>query len=124
MNVRSEIAAIVAGTVILAAGVALELAGKVAPPELWVAGTAALTGGVALATPSSPSSALAGELSKLAGYLASTAPPTTAAPQSAPEATAQGDGPAAVTPLGSPLATADPAPATSPATFVRVPGPP
>lgn len=112
MNLRTEVAAIVAGTVILAGGVALELAGKVAPPELWVAGTAAITGGVGLALPGSSSSALVGELERLAGYLGSKAPPSTTAPEPAPAATPH---PAALSgdATSSPSVSADPAPASS-----------
>lgn len=122
MNVRTEVTAIVAGVMILGGGVALELAGHQAPPEIRVAGTGALTGGLGFAIPGSSTTpaaaaselgeALKGELAKLAGYTGLKAP--AAAPQSVPAATASTqDGPAAVA-LASPPATAAPAPATQP----------
>jgi hypothetical protein len=119
MPKQTEIVAIVAGTLMIAGGVALQLAGKPAPAELWVAGTAALSGGLGLAIPSSSSSSsalegLAGELSKLAGYLTAKATPVAAQPEPAPAAAAPiVDGPAAVAPPDSPSATGAPAPATS-----------
>ncbi len=118
MPKQTEIVAIIAGTLMVAGGVALQLAGKQAPPELWVAGTAALSGGLGLAIPNSTSSSalngLAGELSKLAGYLTIKASSSTAGPEPAPAATAPVGGPAAVAPSASPSATEAPAPATSP----------
>jgi hypothetical protein len=108
MNLRTEVVLIVAGTLILAGGVALELAGKSAPPELWVAGTGALTGALGLAAPgSSGTSSLIGELERLVGYGATKAS-ATAVSQPAPAAS----GSVAKEPGSAAASVAAPAPVT------------
>ena len=125
MPKQTEIVAIVSGTLMVAGAVALTLANKATPPELWVLGSAAIAGGLGIAVPSSSAAtsaatdaanlftAAAGELSKIAGYLTAKAVPTTGTqPQPTPAAAAAFDGPAPAVPPESPSTTGAPAPAT------------
>jgi hypothetical protein len=60
------IVAIAAGVACFAGAVVLTLASHPVPPELWVAGTGALTGGLGMAVPGSSSSSSSSSAAELA----------------------------------------------------------